>query len=130
MCEPGLSDAHHNYWWHDQQGLFGLHRRPNCRFIFSADKTESSWNLLLQLLALNDAESDCDEMTVVKSWYTHNSEMLFPAFIGIHSNCSTGAAGAEIFLPELQGLLKPMALQVWQNPDALYVEKLKGCRVG
>ena len=56
--------------------------------------------------------------------------MLFPAFIGIHSNCSTGAAGAEIFLPELQGLLKPMALQVWQNPDALYVEKLKGCRVG
>lgn len=24
----------------------------------------------------------------------------------------TGAAGAEIFLPELQGLLKPMALQV------------------
>lgn len=42
LCEPGLPDAHHNYWWHDQQGLLGVFCRPNCSFIFSADETESS----------------------------------------------------------------------------------------
>ena len=60
LCEPGLPDAHHNYWWHDQQGLLGVYCRHNCSFIFSADETESSWNLLLPLMSLNDAERDCD----------------------------------------------------------------------
>lgn len=124
LCQPRVTDAHYDDWWDDQQGFLGLHcRRIACEpFRNSETLVHVSYGFTAQhSCALAEALS-LGALVEQAVWKLSFLSKFFVSPYIFHKNpentevrvisLCTGAAGAEIFLPELQGLLKPMALQV------------------